>query len=112
MMTAPEMNAPTPLADTPRPLLILTPELNSSPDEHTFHLLKELVESHLESDEVYIITKCDYVSPEGTNYLFTIKPYYWEEPGIWGTSLPLLLPLFYVTTKMKYRGSRWAWKQK
>lgn len=76
-----------PLADVRRPPLVLIPDLNPSPDEATLKLLKDLVQSEMASEEVYTITNCDYVSPEGPNYLFTIKPYYWEvEPGKWGKS--------------------------
>lgn len=84
-MTTPELASAVPLADTPRPPLILTPELNAKPDQTTLALLKRRVERDLASVEVYTITDCDYVSPEGPNYLMTIKPYYWEvEPGKWG----------------------------
>lgn len=90
-MTTPAVGTVTPLADTARPPLILTPDLNSAPNEATLTLLGEMVKYHLDSEEVYTITNCDYVSPEGPNFLFTIKQYYWEvEPGRWGT-YPLLI---------------------
>lgn len=85
-MKKPEIEPLNPLADTIRPPLILTPDLNGSPDAATLRVLTELVKREIDSKEVYTITNCDYVSPEGPNHLFTIKPYYWEvEPGKWGT---------------------------
>lgn len=65
---------PAPLKDAPRP---------QSADK----LLRTVSNQVVSKGETFSVTNSPLLCPEGKNYLFTVKPYFWETtPGQWGES--------------------------
>ncbi|RXK37503.1 hypothetical protein M231_05224 [Tremella mesenterica] len=78
------MSEPKPIPPPKYPGLILTPCLEDNPAPHTLKLLEKLCKNYIGSDEVFSVTYSPLLCPEGKNYLYTLKPYWWEvEPGHW-----------------------------
>ncbi|ODO09707.1 hypothetical protein I350_01922 [Cryptococcus amylolentus CBS 6273] len=67
-----------------QPSVILTPQPSSTPTPAALRALLPLAKDILKNDVVYSVTFSKMLCPEGKNYLFTLKPYYWEvAPGVW-----------------------------
>ncbi|EIW71319.1 hypothetical protein TREMEDRAFT_67696 [Tremella mesenterica DSM 1558] len=83
------MSEPKPIPPPRYPGLILTSCLEDNPAPHTLKLLEKLCKNYIGSDEVFSVTYSPLLCPEGKNYLYTLKPYWWEvEPGHWDCELP------------------------
>jgi len=81
---------PEPLPIPRYPLLILTPR-PTDPSVHesklpiaTARLLERLVRRILNSSADYSVTYSPLLCPQGPNWLYTLKPYYWTVDGKWG----------------------------
>ena len=75
---------PSPIGVPKYPEVILVPRL-TEPPAATVKLLERMSKNFLQSDDAFSVTFSPVLCPEGKNYLFTLKPYWWEvEPGKWG----------------------------
>jgi len=68
------------------PLVMLTPRSSRPPTQETLALIEKTAKVHIESKELWSVTYSPLVCPEGKNWLFSLKPYYWEKNGEWGES--------------------------
>ena len=66
------------------PLTILTPPPFRTPTAEVLKVLERRVWGLVSSDHVWSVTFSPILCPEGKNWLFTLKPYYWEKDGKWG----------------------------
>lgn len=68
------------------PLVIHTPA-PFRPPSHTAHaILDKVARGLIISAQVWSVTYSPVLCPLGKNWLFTLKPYYWEKEGVWGES--------------------------
>jgi hypothetical protein len=69
------------------PLDIIIPLPETEPTDECLELLRKLCTELLDLSDTYSVTFSAITCPAGKNYLFSLKPHYWEtEPGVWGTS--------------------------
>ncbi|KAL7425298.1 hypothetical protein Q5752_000986 [Cryptotrichosporon argae] len=72
-----------PLTVPKRPDDILTAVFPATPDKQTSTLLAKEVTKIIEAPTTYSVTFSPLLCPAGRNYLYTLKPYFWEEGGKW-----------------------------